>query len=46
MKVKSVPLRKWEGQREDGSNKEKKPVTCPQGPIVKGEESQEKRDRR
>lgn len=35
-----------EGLREDGSNKEQEPVTCPKGPIAKGEESREKRERR
>lgn len=34
------------GVEEDGSNKENEPVTCPWGPIVKGKESQRKRDGR
>ena len=31
---------------EYGNNKENEPVTCPLGPIVKGKESQGKRDGR
>lgn len=34
------------GVEEYGSNKENEPVTCPWGPIVKGKESQRKRDGR